>query len=72
MTAYLYFLQEFRGTLKGDLSATSPKLKIGDVAKEGGKKWQSMSEEERKPYQIKYAKAKEVYNEQVRLVYRMN
>lgn len=57
-TAFFVFMDEFRQTFK----AANPDCKsVSMVAKEGGEKWKSMTDEEKKPYQEKAAELKAAY-----------
>ncbi|KAJ9549456.1 hypothetical protein OSB04_021999 [Centaurea solstitialis] len=57
-TAFFVFMEEFRLIFK----ASHPdNKKVSLVAKEGGEKWRSMTEEEKKPYIEKAAELKEEY-----------
>ncbi|KAM3339008.1 high mobility group B protein 7 [Capsicum galapagoense] len=57
-TAFFVFMDEFRQTFK----AANPDCKsVSMVAKEGGEKWKSMTDEEKKPYQDKAAELKAAY-----------
>ncbi|XP_016471798.1 high mobility group B protein 7-like [Nicotiana tabacum] len=57
-TAFFVFMDEFRQTFK----AANPDCKsVSTVAKEGGEKWKSMTDEEKKPYQDKAAELKAAY-----------
>jgi hypothetical protein len=40
------FMSETRGKIKAD----HPDWKVGDVSKEGGKRWKALSEEEKSAY----------------------
>ncbi|CAH1414788.1 unnamed protein product [Lactuca virosa] len=57
-TAFFLFMDEFRVTYK---AANPDNKKIANVAKEGGEKWKSMTEEEKKPFTTKAAELKEEY-----------
>ncbi|KAI3728484.1 hypothetical protein L6452_17121 [Arctium lappa] len=57
-TAFFVFMEEFRLTFKA-LHPDNKKVSV--VAKEGGEKWRSMSEEEKKPYIERAAELKEEY-----------
>ncbi|KAK4720663.1 hypothetical protein R3W88_010896 [Solanum pinnatisectum] len=57
-TAFFVFMDDFRQTFK----AANPDCKsVSMVAKEGGEKWKSMTDEEKKPYQEKAAELKAAY-----------
>ncbi|XP_055801988.1 high mobility group B protein 7-like [Solanum dulcamara] len=57
-TAFFVFMDDFRQTFK----AANPDCKsVSTVAKEGGEKWKSMTDEEKKPYQDKAAELKAAY-----------
>ncbi|WMV23127.1 hypothetical protein MTR67_016512 [Solanum verrucosum] len=57
-TAFFVFMDDFRQTFK----AANPDCKsVSTVAKEGGEKWKSMTDEEKKPYQEKAAELKAAY-----------
>ncbi|XP_016433723.1 high mobility group B protein 7 [Nicotiana tabacum] len=57
-TAFFVFMDEFRQTFK----AANPDCKsVSMVAKEGGEKWKSLTDEEKKPYQDKAAELKAAY-----------
>lgn len=58
LTAFFLFMDDFRKTYKEE----NPDSKGGkEVAKEGGEKWKSMTDEEKKPYQDKAAELKAEY-----------
>ncbi|XP_024995218.1 high mobility group B protein 7 [Cynara cardunculus var. scolymus] len=57
-TAFFLFMEEFRVTFK---AANPDNKKVSVVAKEGGEKWRSMTEEEKKPYTERAAELKEDY-----------
>ncbi|XP_022141388.1 high mobility group B protein 7 [Momordica charantia] len=57
-TAFFIFMDDFRKSYKED----HPDSKGGkEVAKEGGEKWKSLTDEEKKPYQDKAAELKSEY-----------
>uniref|UniRef100_M1CDE7 DNA-binding protein MNB1B n=1 Tax=Solanum tuberosum TaxID=4113 RepID=M1CDE7_SOLTU len=57
-TAFFVFMDDFRQEFK----AANPDCKsVSTVAKEGGEKWKSMTDEEKKPYQEKAAELKAAY-----------
>ncbi|KAK4373443.1 hypothetical protein RND71_008827 [Anisodus tanguticus] len=57
-SAFFVFMDDFRQTFK----AANPDCKsVSTVAKEGGEKWKSMTDEEKKPYQDKAAELKAAY-----------
>ncbi|XP_010546256.1 PREDICTED: high mobility group B protein 7 [Tarenaya hassleriana] len=58
LTAFFLFLDDFRKTFKEE----NPGSSVKDVAKQGGEKWKSMTDEEKKPYTDKAAELKAVYN----------
>ncbi|KAI3698602.1 hypothetical protein L2E82_42265 [Cichorium intybus] len=57
-TAFFLFMDEFRVTFK---AANPDNKKIAMVAKEGGEKWKSMTDEEKKPFTTRAAELKEEY-----------
>lgn len=58
-TAFFLFMDDFRKTYKEE----NPDSKGGkEVAKEGGEKWKSMTDEEKKPYMDKAAELKAEYD----------
>ncbi|XP_076950553.1 high mobility group B protein 7-like [Bidens hawaiensis] len=57
-TAFFLFMEDFRKSFK---EANPDNKKVAVVAKEGGEKWKSMSEEEKKDYTERAAKLKEEY-----------
>ncbi|KNA04843.1 hypothetical protein SOVF_195910 [Spinacia oleracea] len=58
MSGYFLFLEDFRKVYKEE----HPDSKgVKEVAKEAGAKWKSMTDEEKKPYQDKYAELKVEY-----------
>lgn len=67
-TAFFVFMEDFRKQLK----EANPDAKAGkEVAKEGGEKWRSLSDEEKKPFidkaaelKVEYEKAIAAYNEE--------
>lgn len=65
-TAFFLFMDDFRKTYK---EANPDSKGVKEVAKQGGEKWKSMSDEEKKPYldkaselKAEFNKAKEAYN----------
>ncbi|CAL5210229.1 unnamed protein product [Lathyrus oleraceus] len=65
-TAFFVFMDDFRKTFK---EANPDSKDVKRVAKEGGEKWKSLTDEEKKPYldrvaelKAEYEKAMEVYN----------
>lgn len=66
LTAFFLFMDEFRKTYK---EANPDSKGVATVAKEGGEKWKSMTDEEKKPYidratelKAEYEKALESHN----------
>ncbi|KAK1438092.1 hypothetical protein QVD17_03895 [Tagetes erecta] len=57
-TAFFIFMEDFRKTFK---EANPDNKKVSLVAKEGGEKWKSMTNEEKKTYTDKAAELKEKY-----------
>ncbi|KAM0059516.1 putative chromatin remodeling & transcriptional activation HMG family [Helianthus debilis subsp. tardiflorus] len=57
-TAFFLFMEDFRKTFK---EANPDNKKVALVAKEGGEKWKSMTEEEKKSYVERAAELKEKY-----------
>ncbi|XP_071696224.1 high mobility group B protein 7-like [Rutidosis leptorrhynchoides] len=57
-TAFFLFMDDFRKTYK---EAHPDNKKVSMVAKEGGEKWKSMTEEEKKAYNKRAAELKEKY-----------
>ncbi|KAF5749841.1 high mobility group B protein 7-like [Tripterygium wilfordii] len=57
-TAFFVFLSDFRKTYK---EANPDSKLVKEVAKQGGEKWKSMSDEEKKPYLDKAAELKAEY-----------
>ncbi|KAI3812369.1 hypothetical protein L1987_17076 [Smallanthus sonchifolius] len=57
-TAFFLFMDDFRKSFK---EANPDNKKVAVVAKEGGEKWKSMSEEEKKTYIERAAELKEKY-----------
>uniref|UniRef100_A0A9I9EIL3 HMG box domain-containing protein n=1 Tax=Cucumis melo TaxID=3656 RepID=A0A9I9EIL3_CUCME len=53
-----YFRDDFRKSFK---EANPDSKGVKEVAKEGGEKWKSMTDEEKKPYQDKAAELKAEY-----------
>ncbi|KAF3335349.1 high mobility group B protein 7-like protein [Carex littledalei] len=61
-TAFFVFMDDFRKEFK---EANPDNKKVALVAKEGGEKWKSMTEEEKKPYIEKAAQLKAEYENAV-------
>ncbi|KFK27649.1 hypothetical protein AALP_AA8G410700 [Arabis alpina] len=61
LTAFFIFMGDFRKTFKEE----NPGSNVKDVAKQGGEKWKSLSEEEKKVYLDKAAELKAEYNKSV-------
>ncbi|KAI7724707.1 hypothetical protein M8C21_004584 [Ambrosia artemisiifolia] len=57
-TAFFLFMEDFRKTFK---EANPDNKKVSLVAKEGGEKWKSLTEEEKKAYTDRAAELKEKY-----------
>lgn len=57
-SAFFLFCADFRPKIKGE----NPGLSIGDTAKKLGEMWNSLSAEEKQPYEKKAAKLKEKYD----------
>ncbi|KAL4018432.1 hypothetical protein IC575_022028 [Cucumis melo] len=57
-TAFFIFMDDFRKSFK---EANPDSKGVKEVAKEGGEKWKSMTDEEKKPYQDKAAELKAEY-----------
>ncbi|KAG6601973.1 High mobility group B protein 7, partial [Cucurbita argyrosperma subsp. sororia] len=57
-TAFFIFMEDFRKSFK---EANPDSKGVKEVAKEGGEKWKSMTDEEKKPYQDKAAELKAEY-----------
>ncbi|XP_038875553.1 high mobility group B protein 7 [Benincasa hispida] len=57
-TAFFIFMDDFRKSYK---EANPDSKGVKEVAKEGGEKWKSMTDEEKKPYQDKAAELKAEY-----------
>ncbi|KAL5993384.1 hypothetical protein ACLOJK_014308 [Asimina triloba] len=57
-TAFFLFMDDFRKSYK---EANPDSKSVSKVAKEGGEKWKSMTEEEKKPYLEKSAELKAEY-----------
>ncbi|XP_058090250.1 high mobility group B protein 7-like [Magnolia sinica] len=57
-TAFFLFMDDFRKTYK---EANPDSKSVSVVAKEGGEKWKSMTDEEKKPYLEKVAELKAEY-----------
>ncbi|XP_022992985.1 high mobility group B protein 7-like [Cucurbita maxima] len=57
-TAFFVFMDDFRKSYK---EAHPDSKGVKEVAKEGGEKWKSMTDEEKKPYQDKAAELKAEY-----------
>ncbi|KAK9117810.1 hypothetical protein Scep_015903 [Stephania cephalantha] len=57
-TAFFLFMDDFRKTFK---EQNPDKKNVSVVAKEGGEKWKSMTDEEKKPYADKAAELKTEY-----------
>uniref|UniRef100_A0A3B5L9B8 High mobility group box 1b n=1 Tax=Xiphophorus couchianus TaxID=32473 RepID=A0A3B5L9B8_9TELE len=60
-SAFFLFCADFRPKVKGE----SPGLSIGDTAKKLGEMWNSLSGEEKQPYEKKAAKLKEKYDKDI-------
>ena len=60
MTSFMFFCNEFRT----QIWAANPEYKIGDVAKELGKRWKKLSEEEKEKYSKMNEDDKERYEEE--------
>ncbi|XP_077231373.1 high mobility group B protein 7-like [Tasmannia lanceolata] len=65
-TAFFLFMDDFRKTFK---ESNPDEKSVSVVAKEGGEKWKSMTDEEKKPYlekvaelKVEYEKAMEKFN----------
>ncbi|CAH8363412.1 unnamed protein product [Eruca vesicaria subsp. sativa] len=58
LTAFFIFMNDFRKTFKEE----NPSSNVKDVAKQGGEKWKSLTEEEKKVYLDKAAELKAEYN----------
>ncbi|CAN8264940.1 unnamed protein product [Cochlearia groenlandica] len=58
LTAFFIFMNDFRKTFKEE----NPGSNVKDVAKQGGEKWKSLTEEEKKVYLDKAAELKAEYN----------
>ncbi|VVB17490.1 unnamed protein product [Arabis nemorensis] len=58
LTAFFIFMGDFRKTFKEE----NPSSNVKDVAKQGGEKWKSLTEEEKKVYLDKAAELKAEYN----------
>ncbi|KAL0792316.1 hypothetical protein Bca101_063693 [Brassica carinata] len=58
LTAFFIFMADFRKTFKEE----NPDANVKDVAKQGGEKWKSLDEEEKKVYLDKAAELKAEYN----------
>ncbi|KAJ4872353.1 High mobility group B protein 7 [Raphanus sativus] len=58
LTAFFIFMNDFRKTFKEE----NPSSSVKDVAKQGGEKWKSLTEEEKKVYLDKAAELKAEYN----------
>ncbi|ERN10245.1 high mobility group B protein 7 isoform X1 [Amborella trichopoda] len=58
-TAFFVFMDEFRKTFKEENPEEAKS--VSKVAKEGGEKWKSLSDEEKKPYLEKAAELKAEY-----------
>ncbi|XP_010454621.1 PREDICTED: high mobility group B protein 7-like [Camelina sativa] len=61
LTAFFIFMNDFRKTY----SEENPFINVKDVAKRGGEKWKSLSEEEKKVYTDKAAELKAEYNKKM-------
>ncbi|KAL0746851.1 hypothetical protein Bca101_028853 [Brassica carinata] len=61
LTAFFIFMSDFRKTFKEE----NPSSNVKDVAKQGGEKWKSLTEEEKKVYLVKAAELKDRKNEDV-------
>ncbi|XP_073012039.1 high mobility group B protein 7-like [Typha latifolia] len=61
-TAFFIFMDDFRKIYK---EANPDSKKVAAAAKEGGEKWKSMTEEEKKPYLEKAAERKAEYDKAV-------
>lgn len=57
-TAFFIFMDDFRKSYK---EANPDSKGVKEVAKEGGEKWKSMTDEEKKPYQDKATELKAEY-----------
>ncbi|KAJ4884562.1 high mobility group B protein 7-like [Raphanus sativus] len=58
LTAFFIFMNDFCKTFKEE----NPSSNVKDVAKQGGEKWKSLTEEEKKVYLDKAAELKAEYN----------
>uniref|UniRef100_A0A1D1XD48 High mobility group B protein 7 n=1 Tax=Anthurium amnicola TaxID=1678845 RepID=A0A1D1XD48_9ARAE len=61
-TAFFLFMDDFRKAFK---EANPDSKSVSTVAKEGGEKWKSMTDEEKKPYQDRQAELKAEYEKAV-------
>ncbi|KAK2997442.1 hypothetical protein RJ639_018818 [Escallonia herrerae] len=57
-TAFFVFMEEFRKTFKEEHPDNKS---VATVAKEGGEKWKSLTDVEKKPYQVRAAELKAEY-----------
>ena len=60
MTSFMFFCNEFRN----QIWEANPEFKIGDVAKELGKRWKKLSEQEKEKYSKMNEDDKERYEEE--------
>jgi hypothetical protein len=58
-TSYLRFFQEVRESLKSEF----PTHKLADLAKVAGKRWRELSADQKKPYELAFAREMEEYRE---------
>lgn len=49
-SSYLYFCDKARPKIMNKMSKSGNKINLGDIAKQLGKKWKKLSEEEKLPY----------------------
>lgn len=63
LSAYLYFTKDFRAERAAKGLDNS---KVNEVAKCAGEKWRSMSDSEKRPYELKAKADKERYQQQVK------
>lgn len=65
-SAYIHFTTDFRKTLKEKCEKSGDPLpKANEVAKMAGEQWKKLSEEARKPYNLKAEQDKQRYLKEV-------
>ena len=60
-TAFMFYCDAHRPALMKAQKAKDGKINIGEIAKELGKKWKSLTDKDKKPFNTKAAKGKEAH-----------